>query len=222
MKPSLQLIELIKNDNISAVIPFLKTLSEEDKKELIPTLKKQRKYYLEYINLDDKNWGRRSTENQRKILNMLSFYCFDYQTLKKDQHFWWEKPIDKIMEFYQPSWLSTYINSFSNDDWLPHRFTYMWLMNWSERGAIQPSIEILRKSFGNIIFETTPKNRWRFCPENLEKYPITLKDHFWSTFQSENNMYSSDRWLYFDDGTRGRKGSWLDCILKLSEEKKTR
>jgi len=215
-----QLADILKNEEEKAIIPFLKTLSKVERKALAPAVKKQNKYYTQFIEYQPGSWKSRCTDVQRKILRTAGYLCYnqkDYANL-----IGWVDPelIDAIKEFYIPEWLGRYINSFAVKDWIPNSLSYLWMVNKAKTSLLQPEPILLAKLLCEAIYKSTPLNRhWTYRPESLEIYEVTLQEHFWLLFQYETNIYHTNRWKFFN-GEKKEEYNWIKTILNLEFDNK--
>lgn len=206
---------ILEREDTTAIIPFLKSLSPSEKKAFTPFLKKQIKYYDEYIENGKNTWQNRGTQAQKQILERAALVCFDLKTFKSNVFGFDMELVEEITAFFKPKWLTQYFNDFVGVDFLPTNLKYHWLLKKQEEGLIQPTEELLANTLANAILTSTLDWKYRFTPEKIEKYPITLKEHFWYFFQYETNVYAITRWTHFKDDTDRETANWLTVILDL-------
>ncbi len=216
-----KITQLLTKEDLKGTIPYLKTLDKKEKKQLTPFLKKQFKYYRDSVQINKNKWGRRATAIQDRILIRLAMTCFDLRTFRT--HVWsFDKELmDEILAFYEPNWLSEYINSFGNNDWMPNTLSYTWVMEQTEKGRLVPNDMLITRTLCNAII--TYGRNWKdstFTPENLEKYDLTLKEHFWNFFHFESNVYHVSRWVQFKDKKAKEAATWINVITDLAKRGK--
>lgn len=208
---------ILEEEKTTAIIPFLKSLTPTEKKALTPFLKKQIKYYDDYIEIKKGKWQRRRTEKHQYILKRAAMFCLDLKAFKSNIFSFDAELVEEITSFFKPKWLSKYFNDFGSVDFLPINLKYHWLLKKQQEGLIQPNEELLAKTLCNAILTNTLDWKSRFTPEKIEKYPITLEEHFWYFFQYETTVYSVTRWTHFKDNTTRETANWLTVILNLEK-----
>lgn len=225
MKIQEEFTQIIEVENVDAIIPFLKKLSKADKKELIPFLKKETSRLTKYIQ-EGNTWSQVGTKKQMDILKYAGYVCLNQKDFSSKFFYYETKVIDDVLGFYIPTWLSDYVIN-SNDGETYTEFTYLWVMEKMEKKLIKHDDSFMANLLCQSIFyqnRNDPRKEYRYKytyhPENLEKYTITLKEHFWLVFQYETNIYHSERWYHFIDGVQKEQISWQKNILKLSDNKK--
>lgn len=197
-------LELLNLTKTESIFPFLQQLTDKDKKESVPILKKLSKEYLTftyYQEGDTYKSKRKATDLQATILNYCQFVCYSLKEFEKADSIRWffkKENIDPIIDWYCPSWFSDYINNQKSDDFFLPNVNYLWLIELHEKGYYQPDKELIAKLITSCIFEREGKNDL-FKPENLTRFELTLKEHIWYVFYYENHIYWSDQYLNFKD-----------------------
>lgn len=105
---------------------FLKTLTEQERKALVPQIKSLAKEYLTYQTVGN-SYKFKATDDQHRALAYASFICYNGKEFAKSFYAWIisREHLEKIFPWYVPSWFSNYINSFSSRDWLPYALDYL-------------------------------------------------------------------------------------------------
>ena len=139
-----QFIAILKKDDEDNMLLFLRGLSPEDKKNLIPQLKKSAKEYNEFapIKLHGgiSTYGHiRGTDGQRLLLRLASFVCMNRVDYEKSPTGSWmldKVRLNKILDWYCPSWFSDYINKLGSQDFLHADLSYEWIMQLRSKGLL--------------------------------------------------------------------------------------
>lgn len=189
-------IQLVQEEKVDDIIPFLKSLTPEERNELVPTIK-------EYtINHSISNIGY-------IMLSIAQFVCFNLNDYKRHRidisylssgfikfHEYTQKDImerisiDDILEWYQPYWMSKFINDKRTNRDLKD-FTYDEVMRWYKKGYITPSPELIVATLYRhpFVFEMykTPMH-YVMRPEKLLEYRETLSGDIWLFFDYPSNI----------------------------------
>lgn len=226
------LAEILEQEQADKIIPFLKSLTDKERKALVPEIKKARKKYSEFVPKGNNSYGAVGTPAQFKILKICVFICSDINEAKKLRY--WDVPvattIDQLVEWYSPAWFSDYVNRTVNEEYVG--YSYKEIMNWSEKGLVSPIPELIAKILPQVIYKaerTGNSNFYHFTPQALEEYPITLQTHIWYLFNYENpinwtggyglqkkDMQPNASWIgIFKTFTADKKLERL-CVLKES------
>jgi len=213
-----QLTALIEASNEFALINFLKTLTDKDKKQVTPQLKKLIKEYDEFGEIEGilspfghKTMGYlKGTDVQRELLKKTAFACLTRTEFTRIAGQWWFSPekVASILDWYCPPWLSDYLNDkdasiFAN---------YHWVVEMTEKGQIRPSKELIARMLPASI-NVPDKNPREIDVQRLSKYPVTLREHIWYLFELESTVNFSDRWGIV---VEKEKGFWVTVFLQLS------
>ncbi|WP_207534781.1 DUF6493 family protein [Desertivirga arenae] len=215
-----QLAEIVENDQLDEIVPFLQKLGDK-KKEIIPFLKKLHKEYSQYIQEVRSDGGISMSPlakgDQLLILSIAAFVCCDEKSFSSMYGaFTLSKPVmDKILPWYCPSWFSSFVNKYAQADYIP--FNYELYLEWIESKYVQESDELIAKLLPSYIFQSSSeKFKHIYAPQNLLKYPVTLSHHIWKIFQYENFIHGSDRYMSFSDGSK--EGRWIKTFQELTEK----
>ena len=205
-------------DNEAEMLLFLRGLSADDKKKLVPQIKKSAKEYNEYgpLKVDANGGGTyghiRGTNSQRELIQLASFVCFsrgDYD--KSPSGFWMLHKVKstKILDWYCPSWFSDYINKLESQDFLPNALNYEWIMELRSKGLLAPSHELIVKSLPPVIFRQIGGHKWKYDPAPLLQDPITLEEHIWYLFELDSNLHYNSRFRNFEDEASKQELDWI-------------
>ncbi|MES1219945.1 MAG: DUF6493 family protein [Bacteroidota bacterium] len=215
---------LIEKGKEEKVISFLQTVTSEQKKELVPVIKTLAKEYNQFGSLGGNSYGYiKGKEEHRVLLQIASFVCFNKADYEKS-HFsiWMLDPdrLNKVIDWYVPGWFSDFVNKQADLEYIPYYISYDMIMELDDKGAIQPSKELIAKLLPNIIFEQDKNRNWSYVPQNLLKRSVTLSEHFWYLFDVETNLHYSDRYIFFGNEKSKETIGWYPAILQYSGEGK--
>ncbi len=209
------------------IIPFLKKLSPTDKRELVPFLKKLHKKVFDFSYTEEKTLlggisyttNYKYTEKQRALVQKACYVCFNKTDVKKilfnvsnlsvsDDY------LENIIPWYTPKWFSSVIN----ED-VPWMLEYSKAMKLNEKGLLELTDSLIRNILPRAIIEyewdeKIGRQLSFYKPDQLLKYPITLKEHIWLLFEEEstiNNYYDYNNIENYKD----RNDVWNDTIVNF-------
>jgi len=208
---------ILQQEKGDDILPFLKSLNKDQKKELVPGLKNLYKEYTEYVQQPSTtSYSVKATNKQRQMLAEAGFVCYNL----KDFEASWSagglsaSTVDSILPWYCPDWFENYFNNNQ-----PHYFNYSWYMKLISDGYLQPNKEVIARALPLYIFADGTEQFKRVCkPENLLKYEVTLKEHIWYLFEFDTSIHSADRYMQFSDGSAD--GRWIRAIKTYADEGK--
>lgn len=209
-------LEIVEKGKVMEIIPFLKSLTCDERKQLSPLVKKKIKECMQ-VSTNPKHGTFVGSHVEFNILSITSFVCFDYNDYKRNQiqvsylepgfirfHEYTQQDlmkklkIDDILEWYHPEWMSDYLNnSRTNPNF--EVANYDELIRWAEKGYIILSPELVVATLQRIIFKHIYKEKGGgsyhlFQPERLLEYPVTLKEHIWYFFEYPSNIHFDMYW----------------------------
>ncbi|WP_294326706.1 DUF6493 family protein [uncultured Chryseobacterium sp.] len=160
-----RLYEILNEEKLHEIVPFLKQLSAEEKQTLVPTIKKMDRE-INKIVMTKNSYHTAGSVNQHSIIDIASFVCMDQKSFGKN---YWSlfrniEQTEQILEWGCPDWFSDFINDSIDAEFTA--FNYHDILGWSEKGYIQPKPELLGHHLSNY-------------PANLDQHPETLSTHFW-------------------------------------------
>jgi hypothetical protein len=160
-----RLYEILNEEKKHEIIPFLKQLTAEERKTLVPTIKKLDRE-INKIVMTKNSYHTAGSADQHSIIDIASFVCMDQKHYGKNYWSFFndKEQTDTILEWGCPSWFSDFINDSVEAEFTA--FNYQDILGWTEKGYIQPRPELLGHHLSNQ-------------PSDLEKSPETLKTHFW-------------------------------------------
>ncbi|MCD8178645.1 MAG: DUF6493 family protein [Tannerellaceae bacterium] len=165
-----QFLKIVRNGDKEAILPFLQQLTDKQKKELAPVIRKEEKYLSETVQLSSNSFGFRGTSTQMDIVSISAFFCFNRGEGMKISP--WKFPDEETLEIllpvYCPDWFADYMSSHEY-----FRIHYLTMMKWVESGYLP--IAPPERLAGMVESYITN--------DNLEVYPDTLEEHFWYMFQ---------------------------------------
>jgi hypothetical protein len=208
MNVEAQFTRIIEQSKDKEIIPFLRGCTPQERKSLVPVIKKYTKYYTEYADNGFGYWRMRGSDKQREMLRVVHFVCYskkDYEASSSLPEF--NKAFfEKIFPWYVPVWLGDYLNGLAVRNMVPFGLDYD-LAIWLETGGyLHPCTELYAHTLVPWIFEWQGSNRC-CLPHKLEKYPGTLSTHIWTLFQVQAGINFVDRNNI--PGDKGKAGGWM-------------
>jgi hypothetical protein len=160
-----RLYEILNEERKHEIIPFLKQLTTEERKTLIPTIKKLDREISKIV-MTKNSYHTAGSTDQHSIIDIASFVCMDQKHYGKN---YWSLFRDKeqtstILEWGCPHWFSDFINDSIDAEFTA--FNYQDILGWTNKGYVQPRPELLGYHLSHQ-------------PSDLEKSPETLGTHFW-------------------------------------------
>ena len=216
-------LTILKDEKVYEIVPFLKSLTEAERRTLVPALKLQIKQLL----YSPKGDGVVGTNNQFVIASIAAFVCFDYKEFIRNRimisylsdgfikfHEYSQKKliddirIDDIMEWYCPKWLGDFLNNINvNSDY--RTASYSEIMRWYEKGYIAVlSPELIVSTLSRAPFESEYKGHkmhYYFFPERLLEFPVTLKEHIPLLFRYQSDI----SYTYLGGGSPDNSWTWI-------------
>ncbi|MGG5209855.1 DUF6493 family protein [Chryseobacterium sp. MIQD13] len=188
-----RLYEILNEEKAHEIIPFLKKLTTEERKALVPTIKKLDREISKIV-MTKNSYHTSGSANQHSIIDIASFVCMDQKHYGKN---YWslfrdKEQTEKILEWGCPDWFSDFINDSVDAEFTA--FNYQDILGWAEKGYVQPRSELLGYHLS-------------LQPYDLEKFPETLQTHFWylCEFPSKSLPFTRE---------------WMPLVQKLISEKK--
>lgn len=219
-----QFISILEKSKEGDLVTFLKSLTDEQKKKLVPDIKRLYKEYTDYKEvstvLGKTTWAAKGTEKQKNILLISSFVCFNRQDYERTSFPGWildETNFRKIMDWYIPSWFNDFVNKLAQQDVLPYTVNYKWALELANKGFLTLSKEIVVKLLPQIIFENERGTHF-YKPEKALEYPITLQEHIWHLFELESDIHYCNRWLNFGNADLKKVKGWIELFKQYSAE----
>lgn len=160
-----RLYEILNEEKIHEIIPFLKQLSIEERKTLVPSIKKMDREISKIV-MTKNSYHTAGSVNQHSIIDIASFVCMDKKNFGRN---YWSlfrnaEQTEQILEWGCPEWFSDFINESVEADFTA--FNYKDILGWTEKGYVQPKPQLLGHHLSNY-------------PADLDHYPETLNTHFW-------------------------------------------
>jgi hypothetical protein len=200
---------ILHKEKADDMILFLRTLSDAERRALVPQIKKSGKDYLTYAMVGN-TFKNKATPEQGHALGYAWFFCYGKKEFEKENPAWLisKEHLDKLLPWYAPDWLSDYINSFASREWLPYALNYSYLMELKKKGFLQPHPELVARLLINAIYEHADRN-FNFTPEKLLLYPETLEEHIWYLFQYETQLYFANRYIHLQGQKSKEETGWV-------------
>ncbi|MGN7866670.1 DUF6493 family protein [Chryseobacterium sp. 22458] len=188
-----RLYEILNEEQIHEIIPFLKRLTAEERKTLVPSIKKMEREISKIV-MTKNSYHTVGSANQHSIIDIASFVCMDKKNFGKN---YWSlfrnaEQAEQILEWGCPEWFSDFINESVDAEFTA--FNYQDILGWTKKGYVQPRPELLGHHLSNY-------------PSNLDQHPETLETHFWYLCE------------YPSKSLPFRK-EWFPLVQKLVGEKK--
>ena len=212
-----QFAKLLINEQTQALIPFLRSLTEEAKVTLIPYLQALNHDYLRYEDQVGTRC-RRATDGQVRMLGIASFVCLDresFEQINVHHHLLPERVLASVLPWFCPAWFSDYVNRYAEDHYLPAYFSYDFLTRLMQHGWLRPPEEVITQFLPQLIYQLRDQ-QWVYCPENLTRHEITVREHLWYLFRYETNINWSDRYLLFGADNEP-ESDWKHTLKLLAE-----
>ncbi|MCT2561325.1 DUF6493 family protein [Chryseobacterium herbae] len=188
-----RLYEILNEEKAHEIIPFLKQLSTEERKTLVPTIKKLDREISKIV-MTKNSYHTAGSADQHSIIDIASFVCMDQKHYGKN---YWslfrdKEQTRKILEWGCPPWFSEFINDSIEAEFTA--FNYQDILEWAEKGYVKPRPELLGYHLS-------------LQPYDLDKSPETLNTHFWylCEFPSKSLPFTRE---------------WLPLVQKLIAENK--
>ena len=209
-----QFIKLLLNEQSAQLIPYLQALSEPAKLNLIPYLQTLNQDYLTYQG-EGYSRSRRASDIQAQMLALTSLVCLDRDSFEQiDVHdqLLQEKVLKMVLPWYCPAWFSDYVNHYAENHYLPACFSYDYLIGLMQHGWVRPHEVVITQFLPQLIYELRG-HAWVYCPENLTRREVTLREHLWYLFRYETSINWSDRGLLY--GAENQHDTDWKYTLKL-------
>ena len=215
-----QFIKLLINEQSAQLIPFLRSLTEAAKLTLIPYLKTLNHDYLAY---QDKGGSRsrRASDAQARMLALASFVCLDrdsYEQVNVPDCLLQERVLETVLPWYCPAWFSDYVNHYAENHYLPACFSYDYLICLMQHGWVRPHEATITQFLPQLLYELRD-HQWVYCPENLTRHAVTVREHLWYLFRYETSVNWSDRCLLYG-GENQHDTDWKYTLKLLAAGRK--
>ena len=195
-----ELKKIVYNKQRDKIIPFLKSLSEKDKKSLRPTLKELR-----------------GKENGNEIFCAACLVCCTPTQFASftDIDFYGNFTLfDEVLEWYCPNWFSDILNKHGFSEW--RHIPYKLVLRWQLKGYLQPSTALIANSIADSLFsDYNDKNKLTYIkPKDLNLHQLTIDEHLWTVFEVETQIGFRDGFSY-----SGEKGYFTKLFKILTDNK---
>ncbi|MFB9076609.1 DUF6493 family protein [Flavobacterium procerum] len=231
--------DIIKSKDIKLLLPFLKENSKGNIEALKKQIKKNKRYWTQYIDLSKEpeflkknktnnnwgsSWGTRGDFLQKEIITLSGIALFD----KTDINSWDDafqlldeanrKPyVIEILQWAKPNWLETFIlEKVRRSDWLS--FSYYILRQFEELGLIQFNPELYALCLGST-------NEWRSSIKSRVFIAKVLEDK--TTYQRDiPELFNYETILHtilFRDNDKQKHdefSTWAIIYKELLDQKK--
>lgn len=210
------------------IIPFLKKLTPQDKKTLVPFLKTFKVKIFEQKHVKKKSarggvsysFHNTYSERKRALVEKACFVCFNKTDINKvlfnasdlavsDDY------IENIIPWYKPKWYEALLN-----ENIPWALSYDKSMSLSKAGLFEPSRAFILAKLSSAIIENKledKKYRRIYKPEVLLEHKETLDEHIWYLFEEETGINNYYDYLNLENYNKGNS-VWIDTFVDLSNE----
>ena len=215
-----QFTKLLLNEQAAQLIPFLQSLTEAAKLTLIPYLHTLNHDYLTYQDSECTR-SRKASDVQAKMLVLTSFVCLDrdrFEQVSGHELLLQERMLKTVLPWYCPTWFSDYLNHYAEDHYLPTCFSYDYLIHLMQHGWARPHEAVITQFLPQLIYELRG-HEWVYCPENLTRHEVTVREHLWYLFRYETNVNWSDRHLLYG-GENQHDTDWKYTLKLLAAGRK--
>ncbi len=217
-----QLLSIVSKNSENDLFSFLRSFTTEEKKQLVPVIKKLIKHFTQFGQISGNSYGYINGSNeQRNLMQYAAFGCFNRADYEKTPFAVWildKAHLNKFIDWYCPVWFNDFVNKQADQDFIPYYLTYEWMMELRAKGILRPTKELLVKALPQVIFEQNDKRKWLFKPEKLLKEKATLEEHVWYLFETESNIHYSGRYLQLEDGVSKEQKDWIAVFLQYTAE----
>jgi hypothetical protein len=215
---------IFKGEREKDLSPFLRSLTDEQKKSFLPQFRVLVNEYLEYRQVKAPGGGitfkQKAGPVQARMLVLASFVFLSRKEFEKVNSNWLEsKHYESVLSWYCPSWFNDYINSFSAGNFVPRHITYDWAMSLQERGFLKPTIELIVRLLPQAVLDQDDKYQWHYNRENLLKRPVTLEEHIWYLFEHDSMVANTDRFMQYAGGAE-HDHIWMRALEDYSRDGK--
>lgn len=188
-----RLYEILNEEKLHEIVPFLKQLTAEEKQTLVPTIKKMDREINKMI-MTKNSYHTAGSANQHSIIDIASFVCMDRKNFGKNYWSFFRnmEQTEQILEWGCPDWFSDFINDSIDAEFTA--FNYQHILGWAEKGYLQPKPELLGHHLSNY-------------PTDLDRHPETLRTHFWYLCEYPSKSLPFQK-------------EWLPLVQKLVAEQK--
>ncbi|MEO3406920.1 DUF6493 family protein [Mucilaginibacter sp. CAU 1740] len=193
-----QYLNLLKEQRQADLFPLLQTLTDAERKKFAPELKKLDTQYFKYEIIGKSKWGGdeygyKSTDAQRHILALTHFVVYNRKDFERAMNIGiiQKDVLDTILPWYRPTWFNDYINSFSDNEFIPSFIDYGWYMELIDQEHVTESALLIARLLPGLILKKVYPER-EYQPEKLFERPVTLQKHIWHLFEYTNTLNWAD------------------------------
>ncbi|NDV60486.1 DUF6493 family protein [Bacteroides sp. 519] len=198
-----QLLKLIEDIDAQGMISFLKALTPDQRKALVPAIKE----YDDSINNSYEKRNEPRIWEKERINKIAMFVCFSPKEFKSA---WRWAPdaeiLDQILPWYCPKNFEEY----------NIRSSYQYLVKWEQAGYIKNARTRILNTFPRAIFRNNQETReCEYTLDIIEEYPISLDQHIWWMFEEPSGI----EWSRNNCKNMPAKyGYWEDTFIKYTTE----
>jgi hypothetical protein len=176
-------IDILEHGKEDEIVPFLKSLSSENKKSLAPTIKKigrDLRIVTDTVNptfptpiIEILYNGLLKPSNS--ILTKASFVCLSYDEMRRAaEHISLEEIEYDILPWYQPSWLNRYFLEMAD-----FYIDYEKMLVFMDKGWLKPTKQFIADNTAYGLLDSKDK----------------LEENIWYLFEYYTTIANDDRWI---------------------------
>lgn len=213
---------LIRSEAPTALITYLQSLSDTEKKALLPVLKKYGKELWEVGTMGSGQFGFiNGSERQRINAILAAFVCMsrsEFERFPQSGFILQAENLNLVIDWYCPQWFNEYVNRLAGGVMFPYFLTYRRIMEIANQSNLIPGPALLAAVMPQMLFETRKNGGWDYCPENLKMYPITLKEHIWVLFELESSIHHVYNNIGLIPGEAPQRIDWAYVLKDFSSQ----
>lgn len=172
---------IINNNGFNEMIEFLKPLTAEEKKSLVPELIKFEEADNTFVNLRGNVYGVRGSRERLRVLKIAATTLLSRKDYEKYYFGIDAEILGELEQQHMPGWLNSYIKIHGITSITGLR--YPTLMSWIENGRIAPCTP---EAYATLLAREIRN------AEVLSERKITLEEHFWFLFDYDFGQNFSD------------------------------
>jgi hypothetical protein len=214
-----QFAQLLQQERKDDLLSLLQTVTTEQKKELLPGLKRLEKEYTQWgpISEGSSTYRSKGSSEQLQMLSIAAFVCYNRKDFEKNYNgsILNKETLDQILPWYCPSWFGDHMNHYASERFVPQFIRYDWYMELVEQNYVTVSSDLIAKILPQSIFEPLQRG-YDYVPDILFKRPITLQEHIWYLFAYDTSIHWSDRYISQPEGSKD--SYWIQTFQSLAAD----
>ena len=214
-----RLTQIIDSQDQTTLLSFLQELPRDQRRPLVPAVKRLVKAYLNYQLNNFGVWRQEANRNQQKMLILASLATMNRTEFTRVDADGWlisSQVIDILLQGNCPDWFSDYVNALASRA-IPQWLYYLRVVELETKGLINPSPELIARLLPQLVLDYQ-RNKQVFRSSNLFIHPQTLNEHFWYLFQYESDIHWNERFAWHDASGVEDDQNWTKLLVSLSEQ----